>query len=108
MRTFRVVEFVKTKACPPSEALLHYITRTLGAPKLDAINTHLSACDFCGAETQLLTRFPPPQAPVSFGVCEMPLPLRHLAEDVMFARPFKRIRFFETRHEIGRLTLTDA
>jgi hypothetical protein len=108
MRALRIVGFVKTRACPPSEALLLYSKRTLAGRRLEAINTHLSACDFCGAETQLLTKFPPPTPPASFGFCEMPAALRSLAEELILERSLLRLRIFETSHEFHRLTLTDA
>ena len=106
MRSQSTLGFGKTKSCPPSEALVLYTESTLEGHRLDAIHTHLCACDFCRAETQLLTRFPPtscaaPTAPAR----EMPPALRRLAEELMHEPSLERARFVETIYEIERLSL---
>jgi len=74
----------------------------------DLIATHLAMCDFCGAEMQLLVKFPPHECAASSAPCEMSLPLRRLAEDLLAAPTLDRARFAEAIYEIERLTLTDA
>lgn len=108
MRSSRIVGFGKTKACPPSEALLLHAEDTLAGQRPDSVKTHLCACDFCGAETLLLARYPPPPAPASTPAREIPPALRRLAEELMSEPSLNRARFVETIFEIERLTLTDA
>ncbi len=107
MRSQSTLGFGKTRSCPPSEALVLYAESTLEGHRLEAISTHLCACDFCCAETQLLARFPPtncavPTAPAR----EMPLALRRLAEELMHEPSLVRARFAESIYEIERLPLT--
>lgn len=108
MRSQSTLGFGKTKSCPPSEALARYAECAPGGERLDSIGTHLCACDFCRAEAQLLTRFPPAASPVSPADREMPAALRLLAEELMHEPSLKRARFAESIYEIERLSLTDA
>lgn len=108
MRSQSTLGFGKTKSCPPTEALALYAESTLEGYRLDAINTHLCACDFCCAETQLLTRFPPRTSVAPTAPREMPAALRRLAEELMQEPSLNRARFAETIFEIERLSLTDA
>lgn len=109
MRSSSTAEFSKTKACPPSETLLLYGEGRLTTGRRRAVFAHLAACDFCGAEAQLLARHPRtcwPARPAQ----DAPLPaaLRRLAEDLL-ARPSRAIAFFvESALDRERLTLTDA
>jgi hypothetical protein len=74
----------------------------------DALSTHVAACDFCGAEMQLLSRFPPPASTLPPTILRIPAGLRRLAEDLLAAPSLNRARFAESILEIERLTLTDA
>lgn len=70
---------------------------------------HLAACDFCGAERQMLVRYAPcvcTSAVMSSAATEMPPNLRRLAEDLLAQPSMNRARFFETVSEFDRLTLT--
>jgi hypothetical protein len=73
-----------------------------------SITAHLLACDFCGAEMQLLSHFPPPATALPFVALEIPKPLLRLAKDLMDEPTLNRARFAESIQEIERLTLTDA
>ncbi len=108
MSSSSIMGFRKTKMCPSCEALLLHAESTLSGEILDAINTHLCMCDFCGAEAQLLAKFPPLTSPVPPAACEMPTPLRRLAEELLSEPSLNRARFVETIYEIERMTLTDA
>ena len=108
MRSQSTLGFGKTKSCPPSEALALYAGSTLEGIRLDAISTHLCACDFCRAEAQLLARFPPTALTQTAAEREMPPALRRLAEELMHEPSLERARFVETIYEIERLSLTDA
>lgn len=106
MRSSRKAGFRKLLTCPRTEALLSLCR---GETKAQAsVKAHVSSCDFCGAEVQLLSRFPPPANALPFAVISMPTPLRRLAQE-LFAEPsHNRARFADSIMEIERLTLTDA
>lgn len=73
--------FCKTAECPSSEALLDY-SRSLMPPMMPIfIEEHLVSCDFCGAEVQLLSRYP--DEPDGYAFARMPEHLRRLAEDLL-------------------------
>jgi hypothetical protein len=95
--------FRKLRTCPPSEAL-DAATQLLST----AAAEHASACDFCGAEVQLLSRFPPPACTLPLAAFPLPAGLRRLAEDILAEPSHNRARFAESILEIDRLTLTDA
>lgn len=110
MRSSSTAAFRKLPACPTTEALLRH-TRGGAARRSTSgrIADHLTVCDFCAAEAQLLARLParndtpspPPQA-------SMPAPLMLLARELLMLPSQSRARFAESLHEIERLTLTDA
>lgn len=109
MRSQSTLGFVKTKSCPPTEALALYAESTHGAATAATISTHLRACDFCCAETQLLARHPPrAAAPAPARLYDIPPALRRLAEELMHEPSLERARFAEGIYEIERLSLTDA
>jgi hypothetical protein len=108
MRSSITLGYMKTRTCPPSETLLLYIESTLAGERLNAIHTHLCACDFCAAEMQFLAKFPPRGGDDSFVAREISPTLRRLAEDMLSEPSLNRARFVETICEIERLSLTDA
>jgi hypothetical protein len=97
--------FRKLKTCPPAETLL--IFRDAGAGRDSArrqqVAAHLSCCEFCGAELQLLSRFAP-SGPPQIRPAKMPWALYRLAKDLL-ALPARAV---EVACERDRLTLTDA
>lgn len=73
-------DFKKKRLCPASELLFSYHQRHLSSEQTANIASHLSACDFCAAELQLLVRFPstaevsePPEMPDSLRALAMAL-----------------------------------
>jgi hypothetical protein len=51
-----VKSFGKDKSCPPSETVLFYVEDAV-APRLQKkVRSHISTCDFCGAEAQLFRK----------------------------------------------------
>ncbi|MGB8509005.1 MAG: hypothetical protein WCD76_11530 [Pyrinomonadaceae bacterium] len=108
MRSSSTAKFYKLSTCPSSEALRLSSADVPTDEGQSLINKHLATCDFCGAEMQLLARFPTHECASHFVPCEMPLPLRRLAEDLLAAPSLDRARFAEAIYEIERLTLTDA
>ena len=103
MRSSSTAGFRKLRTCPQSEALMTYCR---GAR--DAVAAHAAACDFCGAEAQLLSRFPPPASALPFAAFRIPAGLRRLAQDLLAEPSLNRARFAESILEVERLTLTDA
>ena len=106
MRSSSKAGFRKLLTCPQTEALLMFCRGE--ADTRDSIAAHVRACDFCGAETQLLSRFPPPANALPFAALSMPAPLRLLAQEFLAEPSFNRARFADSIMEIERLTLTDA
>ena len=106
MRASTKAGFRKHLTCPHTEALLHF-SRGEAAAR-DSIAAHVSWCDFCGAETRLLSRFPPPANALPFAALSMPAALKLLAEEILAEPSYNRARFADSIMEIERLTLTDA
>ena len=110
MRSSSTARFRKLRTCPSTEALLIHVRRSSTGPRRDSIEAHLSACDFCGAEMQLLSQFPPPPTKALPFVAppEIPRALLRLAEDLLDEPTLQRSAFVESIQEVERLTLTDA
>jgi len=110
MRCSSTAEFRKLKTCPSAEVLLLYQDSRLSAVRRQAVGAHLAACDFCGAEMQMLSRHWTRTVArrAASAAIEMPSNLRRLAEDIMMTPSLNRARFVETIYELDRLTLTDA
>ena len=109
MRSSSTAEFLKTRACPSAETLLHYGEAALTRARRRQVAAHLAVCDFCDAESRLLARHPrsawraTPGAPAP-----APAALNRLAEDLL-AGPSRALAFFvESALEREPLTLTDA
>ena len=60
MAYLRVNKFGKRASCPPTETLWHFVSGTLAAAQHEQTQAHIAACDFCGAEIELLSKNPPP------------------------------------------------
>ena len=101
MRSTSTALFKKQRTCPTAETLLR---RAQNA----AVAEHVAGCDFCGAEAELLSRFPPPPTNLPFVAFSMPRALRRLAEELMTEASLNRARFADAVMEVDRLTFTDA
>jgi hypothetical protein len=73
--------FCKRSACPASCVLLEFRRSRLTTEDSDQVRAHLTHCEFCGAEVQLLAHYR--DAPVDDSFAPMPLHLRRLAEDLL-------------------------
>ena len=102
-RCSSTVAFCKLRTCPTSETLLLYHDSALARDVTGEVTEHLSACDFCGAEMHLLSRFPP-AGPALIRPVRMPWPLYRLAKDLFAAAERAAAHFYDP----DRLTLTDA
>jgi len=103
MRSSSTARFRKLLTCPQSEVLI-----TSGRLLQPSVAAHAAACDFCGAEMQMLSRFPPPANALPFAALSIPAGLQRLAEDILSEPSLNRARFAESILEIERMTLTDA
>jgi hypothetical protein len=104
MRIVTATAFCKRVACPSSEALLNYQTSGFTTAENAWIARHVIACDFCGAELQLLAEHPPleERCPET----SIPANLRQLAESLLYGNhPTTSIRAACAKES---LTLTDA
>lgn len=108
MYSVSTARFRKLQTCPSVEVLILYKDAELTTERQKGVARHLSSCDFCGAEMQLLTRHWTKDCSVLKGRGEMPLSLRRLAEDLMAEPSPRRAGFVEIVCEIDRLTLTDV
>ena len=106
MNSSSIIVFCKQATCPSSETLLSYQRAGLAAEQRAWVASHLAACDFCGAESQLLTKHS--TASEKYVVTSIPLNLRRLAEALLGHGQLKLENFAETAFEKERLTLTDA
>ena len=73
--------FGKHSDCPTSHEVLSYVEGALPPLERQRITQHCAACDFCGAEAQLLTKFRPSEenytpGPTPAVVLGVDLPLR--------------------------------
>jgi hypothetical protein len=77
-------DFQKQCHCPSSQDLASYQQRSLANWQRSQISAHLAICDFCAAEFQLLSKFPPTE---KLNECPpMPEYLRVLAESLLASR----------------------
>ncbi|HEX8775503.1 MAG TPA: hypothetical protein VF735_18180 [Pyrinomonadaceae bacterium] len=98
--------FCKQTTCPSSEMLLCYRVGDLSKEQSTWIAQHLCACEFCGAELQLLNEYRSVEE--EYQVADMPLHLRHLAE-ALLSRDLSRVEIYsEAAYEKVPMTLTDA
>jgi hypothetical protein len=106
MNSSSIILFCKQATCPSSETLLSYQRAGLAAEQRAWVASHLATCDFCGAESQLLTRHS--TTVEKYVVTNIPLHLRRLAEALLGRGQLKLENFSDTAFEKERLTLTDA
>ncbi len=112
MCSSNITRFCKQRACPSAETLRLYHETNLSPEEQEQTAAHLAACDFCGAELQLLARHPP--ADVICVQTQIPEHLRLLAEELLGRgihgeqRLVKAICEKDVAVEGGQLVLTDA
>ena len=107
MRSLSTATFRKQRSCPSSRVLLCYHDATLARRASQLVAEHLSACDFCGAELQLLSKFPPRGA-ARIQHARMPWHLYRLAKDLLALSAGDFARAVEAIYDSHDLTLTDA
>ena len=76
--------FCKNEDCPSSHELLGFQTGDLVSDRASEIRKHLLSCEFCEAEVQFYSHYPPDES--SNEVTEIPAPLYELAEALLKKR----------------------
>lgn len=110
MRCSSTARFRKLKTCPPAEMLQLYGEARLVRGVQRKVAAHLAACDFCGAEMQLLRTYPSRHQQLTHDPepAAIPAPLLRLARDLMTEPTRALAIFLELTFEREPLTLTDA
>jgi len=81
LRSLQLNIFGKSATCPSAEGLLAFSRAVLTPAQTQLVAVHLEECDFCGAELQLLERYPCRAEAVP--AVEIPPGLRLLAESIL-------------------------
>ncbi|HEX8181036.1 MAG TPA: hypothetical protein VF525_15925 [Pyrinomonadaceae bacterium] len=79
-------QFTKQPGCPAAATLVAYHEDALPVLSRQAVGAHLSNCEFCAAEAQLLGRADQ-QPAAEFVAPPMPFALRALAESMLGGIP---------------------
>ena len=109
MNRVSTARFRKLRTCPSAETLILYGEAGLAREAGEGVARHLTDCDFCGAELQLLARHWRPDSPLYNAAGEMSASLRRLAEDLLNVPAFDRAGLAEMIcGDAEPLTLTDA
>jgi hypothetical protein len=97
MSSLAGTKFEKKRQCPSSETLFSYQRHDLTSGQTSRITSHLSACDFCSAELELLSRYP--YAIESYESPSLPVGLRALAEALLTGNSSGRTKLLERIYE---------
>lgn len=106
MLSQKSITFCKRVSCPSEEMLLSFQLEELSPKQMAKVQKHLQNCEFCCAELELLSHYPP-----QFEICamsEIPAALRQLAEALLGDRKAKSRLLQELVSEKESLQLTDA
>jgi hypothetical protein len=91
--------FCKKATCPPTTYLIQYLSEELFPTRLKRLERHLSSCDFCGAELQLLAKHPLNSQEEKYVTPVMPEHLRLLAKALLTDRLSSAEPFVELAYE---------
>lgn len=108
MGSVGTAKFCKHKTCPSAEMLLAYMRATLVHELRQELTAHLDACEFCGTELYLLSKFPPVGAGVVSPNVKMPRALYRLTKELLSVSTAAAGRAVEIFYEKEPLSLTDA
>jgi hypothetical protein len=107
MGSLSTATFRKRKTCPSSQVLLLYCDATLLVAARPIIAEHVSSCDFCGAELQLISKYTPRGA-ATFQPVRVPWHLYRLAKDLLAFSANDLARSVGALYETSNFSLTDA
>ena len=81
MFSLKMITFCKNTDCPSSQQLLTFEIGEASRSEREKIEIHLAACEFCAAEVEFYTHYPPTDETVAR--VEIPIPLLELAEALL-------------------------
>jgi hypothetical protein len=109
MRSSSAAVFCKYKTCPSADVILSYCVAKLAPEAEQQVANHLSVCEFCGAEMNMIAHHSPCEIPAESVPCEMPASLRRLAEDLLGVQTAGALgKLYEAVYAREGVTLTDA
>jgi hypothetical protein len=82
--------FGKKENCPTSHEILAFSLGEVADERIGAIRWHLTFCDFCAAELQLLSAFAPKEEPAE-DAGPIPFHLRELADSILNTKELRLI-----------------
>ena len=82
---FEMANFCKNEDCPTSQVLLAFQNGDIEVKDSADIRRHLAGCEFCAAEVEFYSYYPPADEPVKAE--KIPQPLYELAEALLQNRP---------------------
>ena len=80
-----MANFCKNEDCPTSQVLLAFQNGDIEVKDSADIRRHLAGCEFCAAEVEFYSYYPPADEPVKAE--KIPQPLYELAEALLQNRP---------------------
>lgn len=81
MSSSTMTAFCKNEGCPSSNELLNYENGDLPRGRSTEVRKHLAGCEFCAAEVDFYSHYPPEEG--SNEIAEIPAPLYELAEALL-------------------------
>ena len=93
--------FCKNEDCPSSHELLGFQTGDLVSNRASEVRRHLLSCEFCEAEVQFYSHYPPDES--SSEVTEIPAPLYELAEALLKNRQRDPSSLYSLFNEHGEI-----
>jgi len=75
--------FAKQPNCPTAETLIAYSADALAVLVRQSVAAHLTSCEFCAVEVELLARHRPHEAASASNTPPMPLAVRLLAQTLL-------------------------
>ena len=81
MFLIKMINFYKAGNCPASQDILSCQNGDMPQQLKKEIDTHISLCDFCGAEAEIYSRYPLSEETPS--ISDIPIPLLELAESLL-------------------------
>ena len=81
MNSSKMTGFCKNEDCPSSDELLGFQTGDLSLSRGSEVRKHLTSCEFCEAEVEFYSHYPPDET--SSEVTQIPAPLYELAEALL-------------------------
>jgi hypothetical protein len=104
MNSSMTAGFCKNEDCPSSDELLCFQTGDLSLGRGSEVRKHLSSCEFCEAEVEFYSHYPPDES--SSEVTQIPAPLFELAEALLKNRHAGSSSLYSLFNEQGEI-LTD-